>query len=215
MWFRRIYKARWSCTVSAAVWVFVACVKYVKTPKRAWTWAERIWAEPEQMLCRVKPGWENTEQELVVCNAINLIYEHRALILPTDWQQCEQLPTFLRECERQPTCFDCSVLFFILSFSELIWWGVGGWVSVNWSQGSNSTVLKKPRKLHFFKDTFAKLFSLLLLAQSHGNVFILTAVLMKGTALLLYKTQRIPHTKAFQKSFRWWWLSSNWGQPLI
>lgn len=91
----------------------------------------------------------------------------------------------------------------------------GGGVSVNWSQGSNSTVLKKPRKLHFFKDTFAKLFSLLLLAQSHGNVFILTAVLMKGTALLLYKTQRIPHTKAFQKSFRWWWLSSNWGQPLI
>lgn len=102
---------------------FVACVKYVKTPKRAWTWAERIWAESEQMLCRVKPGWENTEQELVVCNAINLIYEHRALILPTDWQQCEQLPTFLHECERQPTCFDCSVLFFILSFSELIWWG--------------------------------------------------------------------------------------------
>lgn len=93
-------------------------------------------------------------------------------------------------------------------------WYDGGGVSVNWSQGSNSTVLKKPRKLHFFKDTFAKLFSLLLLAQSHGNVFILTAVLMKGTALLLYKTQQIPHTKAFQKSFRWWWLSSDWGQPL-
>lgn len=193
VWFRHIYKARWSRTVSAAVWVFVACVKYVKTPKRAWTWAERIWAEPEQMLCRVKPWWENTEQELVVCNAINLIYEHRALILPTDWQQCEQLPTFLCECERQPTCFDCSVLFFILSFSELIWWGG----QRKLESGVKFHCSQEAKKITIFKDTFAKLFSLLLLAQSHGNVFVLTAVLMKGTALLLYKTQHIPHTKAF------------------
>lgn len=70
------------------------------------------------MLWRTKLVWENTEQELLVCVAINLIYEHRALIRPADWQHCEELPTFLCECERQLTCFDCCALF----FWELIWW---------------------------------------------------------------------------------------------
>lgn len=106
------------------------------------------------MLCRVKPVWENTEQELVVCNAINLIYEHRALILPTDWQQCEELPTFLCECERQPTCFDCSVLFFPPIFLRIDMMGdqrkLESRVTFHSSQGA-----KKKRiflKTHFYNN---------------------------------------------------------------
>lgn len=73
----------------------------------AWTWKERIWAgEIVRMLLTEKLAWENTEQELVVCDAINLIYEVSALIWCTDWQHCEDSPTFLCECERQLTCFD-------------------------------------------------------------------------------------------------------------
>lgn len=95
--------------------------EYFKAPNHAWTWIERIWAgEIARMLLTEKIVWENTEQEPVVCNAINLIYELRALILCTDWQHCEVSPTFLCECAKQLTCFDCGSV----SFPELIWWRV-------------------------------------------------------------------------------------------
>lgn len=60
--------------------------------------------------------------------------------------------------------------------------------NVNRSQGSNSIVLKHPRKLHFLH--FSEQFSLLSLARSHGN-FISTAITVKGTGLLLCKPRKL------------------------
>lgn len=126
--------------------------------------------------------WENTEQELVVCGAINLIYELRALIWRTDWQDCEERPTFLRKCERQLTCFDRG----LLCFSQI--WYDGGGQNVNESQGWNSYVLKHPRKLHFLH--FLDRYCLFSLARSHGN-FTLNLSRDEKTGSVVVKTVEV------------------------
>lgn len=108
------------------------------------------------MLWRTKLVWENTEQELLVCVAINLIYEYRALIRPADWQHCEELPTFLCECERQLTCFDCCALF----FWELMWWTgikrkLQSGVKFHRAHRSKKTIIII---LHFFLNDFPSFF---------------------------------------------------------
>lgn len=110
-----VHRALWGCVTDPNVFAFTiprAVLWYqdgesVQTAKRARTWTKRIFVgEIVWMLLTERLAWENTEQELLVCNAINLIYELRALISRTDWQHCEDEPTFLCECERRLTCFD-------------------------------------------------------------------------------------------------------------
>lgn len=145
--------------------------EYIKTPEQAWTRAERIWAgETAKMPLRACMG-KHRVQELLVCDAINLIYELWALIWRTDWQHCEGLPTFLRQCERQLTCLDCDFLslspafFFFVPRIDMME-EAGTW---NWSQGSNSIVFRRPRKLHFLH--ILKEFPHLPAARSHGSSY--------------------------------------------
>lgn len=78
-------------------------------------------------------------------DAINLIYELRALIWRADWQHCEASPTFLWECERQLTCFDCSSLSL---FPELIWWRRNRtWTGF---RGQIPVIQKTSKKIKFF-----------------------------------------------------------------
>lgn len=75
--------------------------------------------------------------------AMPLILE-RTSIWPSDWQQCEDLPTFLCEFERQLTCFDCA----FRSFPQN-WYDAGRWtVIVDQEEVGDSFI--KPRILLFF-----------------------------------------------------------------
>lgn len=142
------------CTCCGVVWWLH--VEYVKTPTHVWTWAERIWGgEIARMLWRVRPVWEITEQEPVLWDAINLIYELRALIWHTDWQHCEGWPTFLCECERQLTCFNCGALF----FPELIWWRIECKLEPGVEFHCAQTSKKKLIFYTFFKTIFPPLSS--------------------------------------------------------
>lgn len=126
-------------------------------------------------------------QELLVCDAINLIYELQALIWRTDWQHCEGLPTFLRQCERQLTCLDCdfpsfSPAFFFFLFPESIY--DGGGRNVKLESGVKFHCVPTSKEITFFTH-FERISP-----PPHSSVtweLIWTAVAMKGQGLLLCK----------------------------
>ena len=93
------------------------------------------------MLLTERLTWENTEQELVECDAINLIYELRALILAY-W-----LTTLWRLANIPRRMWKAADMFRLrLFFPELIWWRG---IEHNWESGVKFHCAQTSKKIAF------------------------------------------------------------------
>lgn len=121
------------------------------------------------MLLTERLTWENTEQELVECDAINLIYELRALILAY-W-----LTTLWRPANIPRRMWKAADMFRLrLFFPELIWWRG---IERKWESGVKFHCAQTSKKIAFsthFSGSFPSP-----LWPSHMENFILTAIAMK------------------------------------
>lgn len=129
------------------------------------------------MLLTERLTWENTEQELVECDAINLIYELRALILAY-W-----LTTLWRLANIPRRMWKAADMFRLrLFFPELIWWRG---IEHNWESGVKFHCAQTSKKIAFSTHFSGSVPSSLWLGRMEN--FILTTIAMKGMGLLLCK----------------------------